>query len=383
MQKPILTTHTGSLPLPPGNERLRELHKRRQHGSQLDMTEFADLADAAVDEIVDFQLRIGIDIVSNGEADRVNFRDTDRLSGFNGPETTALVPQDLVDAGMFGGFSAAAAGSMPRVNDGPVKHIPDAVGTELDRLLSALKHHNVDSSRTFMTVPSPGLIVSQETSFYDSDEEFLAAIISALREECLMIASAGVGVQIDAPDLAMDWFVWHHGQTRDEFTARALRHIDAINEVTEGITETRVHVCNGNWPGPHSRDAELKDILEIVYGALRPCTLLLELENPRHRHEAALFAQEQYRLPEHLRLGAGVVDCCSMNVGHWRTVADSLVRVALAAGPGAVTLATPDCGYKTFLLQEGSLYITEAHLQNLVRGTRAANDELAALEFGQ
>lgn len=375
----IRTTHTGSLPLLPEQDRLGELLTARGLGNQFDPGEFAELAAEAVDEAVGRQAGIGIDVISSGEVDRCGFMDASRLTGFDGPPTTEFRPRDLAEAGVLDWFLHNSGAVLPRMNTGPVRHNPEPIAAELDRFLAALDHHGVDRSRAFLPSPSPGVLASQGGSTYYTDSrEFLGDIAAALREEYRKITASGISVQIDAPDLVMDWFVGHEGQTLSEFLDRMRIKVDAINEATDGIPaeRKRVHVCHGNWPGPHHHDITLPEVIDVLY-ALDAGTLVLEMANPRHRWERRVFGPGEHPLPDGKSLAAGVVDSCSQSVEHPLTVAADLIEIASFTGPGRVVFATPDCGFRTMAGLGVPPGLTEMKLRSLVEGTRLANEQLS------
>ena len=381
MTGPILSTHTGSLPPDfPGQARLQELLTDRVTGQPVDSKEFADLADEAVDEAVGRQRRIGIDIVSNGEMDRGGFIDTARLTNFSGPETTVFTPRDLEVARMLEWFLTSSGVVMPRMNNGPVRHNPEPLAAELERYLRALGRHGIDTSRAFLPEPSPGVVVTQGSTYYEGgadDERFLADVTAALHAEYHEVAKTGLIVQVDAPDLPMDWYVWHAGQGMDEFLGRLRRRVQAINDATDGIPaeQVRVHVCHGNWQGPHNFDITLPEIIDTLY-QLRAGTLVIELANRRHHWERRIFGEPEYKLPERFKLGGGVIDSTSTSIEHPETVADEILEIAGLVGPDRFLAAT-DCGFRTMLGLGAYPYITEQKLTALVEGTRLANERVA------
>ena len=371
----ILTTTSGSMPLPPGMERLGELLYARATGQHADPGEFAALADEAVDQAVARQLAAGIDLISSGEMDRSSFITTSRLTGFDGPPVN-FRPKDLADAGLADALAHVPGVAWPKANTGPVARNPGPLAAELARFLSALARHGVDRSAGFLPEPSPGVIASLGSSWYDDEPKFLADLAAAMREEYLEIARAGLTVQIDAPDLLVDWNVWHPGQNLAEGLTRMRQRVDVINEATDGIppSQLRVHVCHGNYPGPHTYDVELPDVIDVLYG-LRAGTLVVELSNPRHRWEYVTF--RDHPLPAGITLAAGVIDSCSMSVEHPRTVAAALTQLAAAAGTGHLVAAT-DCGFGSMTGLHAHPGITDMKLKALAQGARIASDELIA-----
>jgi len=186
-------------------------------------------------------------------------------------------------------------------------------------------------------------------------------------------------VQIDAPDLVMDWYVWHRGQSMDEFLARMKRSVQAINDATEGIPQeqVRVHVCHGNWQGPHNYDVALPSVIDTLY-ELRAGTLVLEMANRRHHWERDVFALGEHPVPDGKKLAVGVIDSSSTAVEHELTVRRELLEIQSITGlsPDRL-LATTDCGFRTMLGLGASSYITEQKLHALVKGTQLANEYLS------
>lgn len=376
---PVRPGQVGSLPLLPEQRRLGELLLDRLAGRDFDAGELSALAAESVAEVVGWQKDLGLFHVSDGELGQADFIDVFFLTGFNGKQSNAaFMPRDLVDAGMGEWLTDPAAfPDAPRICDGEVHHVGPATEAQIGRFTAALNAHGIDRSRAFLTTPSPATVMRRGTEYYPDDLSFGKPVIAALRDRCQMIAAAGITVQVDAPELAMLHHL-HHGQSWAGFAADVERCSNAINEATDGIADVRVHVCNGNYWGPHHYDVELGRLLPLLYKHLRPCVLVAELENPRHRHDALAFSQ--HPLPGGWRLGAGVVDTCSMSAGHPDVVADSLVRVALAAGPGNVVMAVPDCGYRTMMTTGVPRVIAGMQLENLVRGTAIANERLAVIQ---
>jgi 5-methyltetrahydropteroyltriglutamate--homocysteine methyltransferase len=375
----IRTTHTGSLPGLPEEARLQELLVERLKGEDVDAKEFAELADQAVTEVVGWQHKLGIDVISSGELDRAGFMDGSRLEGWGrGPDMSLFAPRDLIEAGMLDWLLHGSGATMPRMNAGPVKHNPEVIGGELDRLLRALKTHGIDPSRAFVPEPSPGVMSTLGSTYYKDEETFLEDIAAALSEEYKAVAKAGLILQIDAPDLPMDWYVWHDGQSMDEYMARLARRVEAINNATEGIPQEqiRVHVCYGNWPGPHDHDITLPQITQEIY-KLRAGTLVIELANRRHRWERRIFGEAEHRLPAGVVLAAGVIDSCSTSVEHEETVAAELMEIAGLVGADNLMGAT-DCGFRTMLGLGLPRYIAEQKLRALVGGARLASERLGA-----
>ena len=348
----ILTTHAGSLPRPP---ELVDLLSRQARGEAIDPAAFARLADEAVAEVVRRQVDAGIDVVNDGEQARESFFTylQHRLSGFT--PGSDVVRRSWRDVDDFPGFAevrrARMAGSRVNLTRTPVAtgevgyRDATAFEAELARFAAATADH--PTADRFMTAPSPGIVATgMANRFYPSDEEYLAAVGAAVGTEYRRIVDAGFVLQIDAPDLAMERHVSYADRSVDEFLAFAERVIATINREIDGLPADRVrlHVCWGNYGGPHTHDIALHELLPVLYGA-RVGGLLVSGANPRHEHEYREFARSP--LPAGWTLATGVIDTTTNYVEHPEVVADRLERVVNAVGDPARVLACTDCGFDT------------------------------------
>jgi 5-methyltetrahydropteroyltriglutamate--homocysteine methyltransferase len=342
----ILTTHTGSLPRP---RELAELHGRRSRGEHVDAAELRAAVVAATAACIAAQRDAGIDVGNDGEQARESFFTyvQHRMTGFGGASRRALM-RDLADHPDYVELALPRFARM-KVN---LMSAPAAIGAvgyrdtaELDAECALV----ADSpfAETFMTAASPGIVVSaMENRFYSSDAEYVHAVAAALRVEYRSIVDRGLLLQIDAPDLAME----RHTRFADAPLADFLRWIElvigAINTALTGIDRDRVrlHVCWGNYEGPHTLDVPLQDILGRLYTA-EVGALVLSRANARHEHEYACFAREP--LPAHMALVAGVIDTTNNFVEHPEVVADRIERVAGAVGDARRIIAGTDCGFDT------------------------------------
>lgn len=366
------TTHAGSLPPVEGHEQVAGLLLARALHKPVDDAEFADLAAAGVHAAVGLQHELGIRYVSGGEADRLTFADSARLTGFDGPPHFNWRPADIIDAGLSGTIPLVDTAGLLPSNTGPVRHNPEVIESELHRFVTALAAHGIDRSLGFVPEPSPGVMLMLGTSHYGTEVAFLNDLTRALREEYTAIAGAGLTVQVNACDIPMCWQTIFHDSDVAEYLDRVKIRVDAINRATQGIprSQLRVHVCYGNWPGPHDHDITLDHIISEL-ARLQAGTLVLELASPRHRWEVEVL--RDHPLPAGMKLAAGVVDSCATTVEHERTVMRSLLDVAAMTGLSPdMILASPDCGFRSLLGAAQPLYTTRRKLEALVAGAQLA-----------
>ena len=343
----LLVTHAGSLPRP---FPLIDALAGKAPDADLD-----ELVEEAVAEAVANQSRVGVDIASDGEQGRESFFTyiQHRMSGFGVGDGTRRGFQDMND---FPGFLDLLRSQRSDRSQVSLTRPPQAIGpvsygdrTDLRSELERFERASADAGFVdrFVTAPSPGIVVAAMANrYYSSDDEYLAAVAEALGVEYRAVNDAGHLLQIDAPDLAME----RHGAFRDRPLGDFLGFVDsvvaAINQATEGLDPSRIrlHVCWGNYEGPHTHDVDLADLLDSLYQA-RVGGLLLSGGNPRHEHEYREFARSP--LPEGWTLAAGVIDTTTNYVEHPEVVADRLVRTAEVIGdPGRIVAAT-DCGFDT------------------------------------
>lgn len=374
----VLTTHTGSLPRPP---ELVELMFAKEEGRPIDEPLLMERVRLAVDEIVDRQHAIGIDVVSDGEMSKPSYATyvTDRLTGFEG-ESTLPQLRDMSDfpdtAGLWFGDPGVQRlnQSRPACN-GPVSPKDgDAVASDLVNFRSALEH--VDAEEAFITAASPGLIsMFLGNTYYPTEEEFLHAVAEAMKPEYEAIAAAGFILQLDCPDLAMSRHREFADRPLAEFRDYVRLHIEVLNAAVAAIppSQVRMHLCWGNYPGPHHRDVPLSDIVDLVLAA-RPAALVFEASNPRHEHEWTVW--ERIELPDEKILIPGVIGSMTNYIEHPDLVAQRIVRLAKIVGREKV-LAGSDCGFGTFVgLSLVPPPVAWAKLESLVEGARLASEQL-------
>lgn len=344
--KHIDTTHVGSLPRGP---ELVPLLLARDHGEPYDKEEFDRVVQAAVLDAVDKQIAAGVSIVSDGELGKVGYSTymTERLSGFGGdvPRKPAL---DLAPLPEFRKKLAAIMGDQEFVRAaciGPVELVDlQPACDDIRRFRAATEGRPV---RGFMNAASPGLITAfQPNQYYPTHEAYLAALVDAMRPEYEAIAAAGFQLQLDCPDLAMSRHTGYQDASEEEFLRIAAANVEALNAATAGIApeQMRMHICWGNYEGPHDHDIALEKVIDIILRA-RPATVLFEAANPRHEHEWKVWADAN--IPDTKILAPGLIDTCSNYVEHPELIAQRLERFAAIVGPDRV-IASTDCGFGTF-----------------------------------
>ena len=342
----ILATHAGSLPRP---KALAELHGRRSRGEAIDDAELEAAVADATSACIAAQLDAGIDIGNDGEQARESFFTyvQHRMTGF-GESSQRPLMRDLAEHPDYLELALPRYQRM-KVN---LMAAPAAIGavayqdtTELGKECDLVR--DAGFAETFMTAASPGIVASaMENRFYESREDYVRAVAGALATEYRYIVDRGLLLQIDAPDLAMERHTLFADAPLPEFLAWVELVVDAINDALAGIDPGRVrlHVCWGNYEGPHTHDVALDDILPLLYRA-RVGALVLSMANARHAHEHTCFAR--HPLPDGMVLVAGVIDTTSNYVEHEEVVAERIERVAAAVGDPRRVIAATDCGFDT------------------------------------
>ena len=374
----ILTTHTGSLPRP---DNLAQMMIAREQGKPVDATLLADSVRNAVADVVKHQVAVGIDIISDGEMSKIGFANyvKDRLTGFEG-ESNPVVAQDVLDfpdlrVRMFRRNEGSESRYFTPACTGPITlRDQDAVHHDIANLKAALQEFQ--PAEVFMPAASPGTIAQvMQNSYYPTQEAYLYALADAMRYEYQAIVAAGFLLQLDCPDLAMQRHTRFAGASIDEFRKQAQQNIEALNYALTGISPEmiRIHVCWGNYPGPHHRDVPLKDIIDLLL-KIKGNAISIEAANPRHEHEWKVF--EEVHLPEGKLVIPGLIDTCSTYIEHPEVVAQRLVRFAQVAGRENVIAGT-DCGFGTFVgASNVGPSLAWAKLQSLTEGARLASQEL-------
>jgi 5-methyltetrahydropteroyltriglutamate--homocysteine methyltransferase len=368
----FLTTHTGSLPRP---DDLVRIMYAKEEGQAVDRMELATHIRNAVAEVVSKQKEAGIDIINDGEMSKPSYATyvKDRLSGFGGTGNT-FIYQDLVDfpnlAKRVFGDPGRSRRKTPACN-GPITfRDTEAVRIDIKNLISAL---GVSERRqAFISAASPGVIsLFFRNDYYSSEDAYLEAIAAAMRFEYEAIVAAGFDLQIDCPDLAMGRHIQYANLALPEFRKRAIKHVEALNLALANISAERVrmHVCWGNYEGPHHYDVPLADIVDIIFSAW-PAYISFEAANPRHAHEWALF--ETVKLQDGKILIPGVIESKSNFIEHPELIADRIGNYAKLVGRENV-IAGSDCGYGTWVGQAAvDADIAWAKFEALAEGARIA-----------
>ncbi|OLC12976.1 MAG: epoxyalkane--coenzyme M transferase [Candidatus Rokubacteria bacterium 13_1_40CM_69_27] len=371
----FLTTHTGSLPRP---DDLIQTMFAKDEGVSVDPAALAARIRSAVAEVVRKQTTAGVDIVNDGEFSKPSYATyiKDRLSGFGGT-SQPLQYKDLVD---FPAMARRVFGDPGRARrktpacTGPITvRDAQAAQTDADNLKAALGE--VKAADAFMSAASPGVIsLFFRNDHYGSHEAYLAAIADAMKREYETVAQAGLVLQVDCPDLAMGRHIQFAGLSLEEFRKMARLHVEALNHALANIPpeRLRMHLCWGNYEGPHHYDVPLADILDIVFGA-RPSGVSFEAANPRHAHEWRLF--ERVKLPAGKVIIPGVLDSTTNFIEHPELVAERISRYARLVGRENVLVGT-DCGFGTWVGQAAvDPDIVWAKLRSMAEGARLASRE--------
>ena len=373
----ILTTHVGSLPRA---QAVVDQLFAQDNGEGYDPAQFDAVMDRATADVVRAQLEAGIDVVSDGETSKISYATyiRHRLTGFEIGEMPRAVPKDLDD---FPDYKERLA----RLGATPKYHRPicrGAIGVkdlsslekDIARLKSAAAAHG--AREAFMNAASPGVIaVFQPNQHYPTQEAYIEAIAEAMRVEYEAIVAAGLVLQIDSPDLAMGRHIRFRDVDDAEFLRNAALQVEALNHALRHVPADRVrmHICWGNYEGPHTHDIPLEAIVDLVLRA-KPQAYLVEASNPRHAHEWAVWART--RIPDDKILIPGVIDSVTNFVEHPELVAERIGRFADIVGRERV-LAGTDCGFGTFA-GFGAVHppIAYAKLRSLAEGAAIASRRL-------
>ncbi len=364
----ILTTHAGSLPRP---DHLTKLMYAHQEGAKSD-AELERAVAGAVQEVVAMQVRAGVDVLSDGEMGKAGFVNyvNERLTGFGG-QAAPWVIEDLAEAPeliaeQYGG--EAGAHIMPASCQGEVSYVGHAL---LERDISNLKAALDDHDAAFMPAASPGVIaVCSPNEHYADYDAYIDALADAMAEEYRAIVEAGLLLQLDCPDIPMAAHTefWCKGEVqRRGLRGFAERNVAAIDRALQGIDPQRVrlHMCWGNYEGPHHLDAPLGELIDPVLAGA-PAMISFEAANPRHEHEWEQF--ETTRLPDDKLILPGVIDTLTNFVEHPRLVAQRIERYARLVGPERV-IASTDCGFGTFVgFGQVGARVAEMKLEALAQG---------------
>jgi 5-methyltetrahydropteroyltriglutamate--homocysteine methyltransferase len=371
----VLTTHVGSLPRPPA---LRELLVRQDRGETVDGAALLGEAEVAVRNVVGKQLEAGIDIGNDGEQPRVGFSTypAKRMRGFGG-ESKRRMARDIAEHPDYAARLGRARAGAARINDAP-QAVAEVAYTDLGEAEAecALFQKCAAAApgrfaEAFMTAASPGVMATiMLDAYYGSHERYVRALAREMRKEYELIASRGFVLQLDCPDLAMERARFFQDEPLDRFLDAVALHIDATNQAVASIPPDRVrlHLCWGNYDGPHTHDVPLEPLLPIIYRA-RVGALSLPLASPRHQHELKAF--RRHPLPDGWLFLPGVIDSTTNVVEHPEVVADRICAAVEAMGDRTRVLASVDCGFGTFA---GSQLVEESVVWTKLRTLREGAD---------
>jgi 5-methyltetrahydropteroyltriglutamate--homocysteine methyltransferase len=372
----ILTTHVGSLPR---SQAVADLLLLRENGQPYAPAEFDAVMAAAVAAAVQRQAATGIDLVSDGETAKIGYATyiRERLTGFAGdnPRQVALDLQDYPD---FRARMAVFAGKQSFKRASCVGPVSYTGFKDLERDIANLKAalRGVSVRGAFLNAASPGVVSAfQPNTYYPSHAAYVEAIGESMRVEYEAIVGAGLQLQLDCPDLAMARHTGFQDLSEAEFLARAEHQVEVLNHALRNLPaqSLRMHVCWGNYEGPHDHDIPLERIIGIVLKA-KPAAILFEAANPRHAHEWVVW--KNTRIPEDKVLVPGVVTSTSNYVEHPELVSQRLLMFADIVGRERV-LAGTDCGFGTFAgIGKMDAEISWKKLGALVEGTALASHRL-------
>jgi 5-methyltetrahydropteroyltriglutamate--homocysteine methyltransferase len=377
MTRTIPSTHTGSLPRP---DDLIKTMWALGDGVPVDQSALEARFHTAIDEIVRKQVEAGVTVINDGEMTKPSYATyvKDRLSGFNGESIRNYHFQDLVDYPR----SAEAVNENPGRQKrnapactGPIDVIDRRSAVrDMEWLAAAARKHGHE--RIFTSAASPGVIsIFFANQHYETQEEYVFAIAEAMRHEYEAIANAGAVVQLDCPDLAMGRHSAYASLSLEEFRKTIALNIEALNHAVRNIPaeQLRMHLCWGNYPGPHNHDVPINDIIDIVWKA-KPQTVLFEGANPRHAHEWS--ALKESGVPSHKTICPGVIEPQSNYIEHPDLIAQRLVRWAEVVDPERL-MAGVDCGFSVHVgIKNIDPDVVFAKLSSLAEGCERAGRRL-------
>ncbi|MEM7353402.1 MAG: cobalamin-independent methionine synthase II family protein [Acidobacteriota bacterium] len=373
----ILTTHVGSLPRP---QAVVDMLFAQDRGDAFNPAEFDAVMRSAVANVAEQQAEAGVDVISDGEMSKISYATyvRHRLTGFEIGEVPRATPSDL-DAFPDYRDRLAAGGGTPKYHRpicrGPIEpKDPAPLEKDIANLKAALASSG--AKEAFMNAASPGVIaVFHPNEHYATDAAYLEALAAAMQQEYELIVNAGLVLQIDCPDLAMGRHIRFRDATDAVFLRQAALQVEALNHALRNVPADRVrmHVCWGNYEGPHVHDIPLEQILDLILEA-KPQAILFEASNPRHAHESEVWATAS--IPDDTILIPGVLDSTTNYVEHPRLVQQRILRFADLVGRERV-LAGSDCGFGTFA-GFGAVHpsIAWAKLAAMAEGANLASEAL-------
>ena len=372
----IKTTHVGSLPR---SKFLSELLFKKDNDETFDQSELEKIVEEDVNKIVKKQIDIGIDIISDGEMSKISYATyiKDRVHGFSG-ESERKAPKDLDDFPSYKEKIAKSGGTptytRPCCTDELKIKDTQSLIKDINNLKKAIKKNNHNSA--FMNSASPGVISNfLPNKFYKNNDDYLESLSRIMKLEYQEITNNDLYLQIDCPDLALARHMTFKDFTDNEFLVRAERQIECLNEAIKGIdsSKLRMHICWGNYEGPHTYDIGLEKILPIALKA-NIQTYLIEASNPRHAHEWKVF--ENVKLPSDKIIVPGVIDSTSNFVEHEELVKERIIKYSKVIDKDQI-MAGSDCGFSTFAgfgnVDENIVY---KKFESLVAGAKLASNTI-------
>ena len=374
MKSKIFTTHVGSLPR---SQELSELIFSKDKNEDFDEVKFNSVIKKNVDDVVKRQLDVGIDIISDGEMSKISYATyiKERVTGFSG-ESERRAPADLDDYSEYKDKIANSGGTPTYTRPcctGELKSVNEnLLKQDIDNLLNSMKKYNHKSA--FMNSASPGVInVFMPNKFYKNDDEYLNKLSEVMSKEYELIVESGLQLQIDCPDLALARHMNYKDLSEKEFLIRAEKQVEALNNSLKNVPyeNIRMHICWGNYEGPHTHDIPLEKILPIILKT-NIKYLLIESSNPRHAHEWKVF--DNIKLPQDKVIIPGVIDSTSNFVEHPELVADRLIQFSKVVSKEQI-IAGADCGFSTFAgFGKVDEKIAYSKLKSLVEGANLASN---------
>ena len=369
----IKTTHVGSLPR--SNE-LSELLFKKDKKEKIDLVKFDKIVKKDVEKIVKKQIELGIDIVSDGEMSKISYATyvKDRIDGFSG-ESERKAPKDLDDFPSFKERIARTGGTPTYTrpcctNELKIKD-RTSLAKDIENFKNAITANN--HKEAFMNAASPGVISAfLPNKFYKNDDEYLENLSNVMKSEYEEIVSNGIYLQLDCPDLALARHMTFKDLSEQEFLKKAEKQVEYLNHAIKNIdnSKIRMHICWGNYEGPHIHDIPLSKIMPIILKA-NVKTILLESSNPRHSHEWQVF--EDIKLPNDKMIAPGVIDSTTNFVEHPEVIKNRLIKFSKVINKDQIIAGT-DCGFSTFAgfgnVDENIVY---KKLESLVRGAELAS----------
>ncbi len=374
----IQTTHVGSLPR---SREVTDLVFAHERGEAVDPSEFDRVIGEAVAACVARQVASGVDIVSDGEMSKISYATyiKDRITGFDG-DSPRIAPADLEAFPAFLERAARGGGTptyrRPRCVGPIAPRTLEPLEADLRHLERAVEEHGPGGA--FMNAASPGVIaLFQPNDFYPNEDAYLEALAEAMRPEYERIAAAGFTLQLDSPDLGLGRHMMYKDRPEDEYLRRIERHVEVLNHALCNVpaAQARMHVCWGNYEGPHHRDVEMGTILPVLMKA-KPQALLFETANPRHGHDWTYFRDLRGLIPDDTVLIPGVIDSTTNFIEHPELVAERIGQFAAIVGRERVIAGT-DCGFSSFAgfgAVDGE--IVYAKLRTLAEGAALASRRL-------